>query len=55
VLECLLLLLLLQARGLSAWDNPKLHRLMRESAEWQALQAKLCKQELAGEQHQARL
>jgi hypothetical protein len=53
---CLTLLLLpllpLQASGFSAWDDPKLHNLLSESAEWQALQAELCRQELAGEQHQ---
>jgi hypothetical protein len=44
-----LLLLALQAPGLSAWDDPKLHRMLHRSAKWQALQNRLCRQELAGE------
>jgi hypothetical protein len=44
-----LLLLLLQAPGLSAWDDPQLHRMLRRSAKWQVLQNRLCRQELACE------
>jgi hypothetical protein len=45
-----LLLLLLQVPGMSAWDDPDLQQLLQSSKPWHMLQAKLCRQELAGEQ-----
>jgi hypothetical protein len=48
-----LLLLLLQAPGMRAWDDPELQQLLQCSKPWHMLQAKLYRQELAGEQRKS--